>query len=89
MIEAVKEVFPAAEHRQCARHIYANFRKRFIGSKFENLFWKARKATIEAQFNVIMKKIGKLNPEAVVHLMDRDPKTCSLAFLKFIILVIQ
>ncbi|XP_023732226.1 uncharacterized protein LOC111880046 [Lactuca sativa] len=33
LIAAVKEVFLAAEHRQCARHIYANFRKRFSGSK--------------------------------------------------------
>lgn len=82
MIEAVKEVFPAAEHRQCARHIYANFRKTFSGSKFENLFWKASKATTEAQFNVVMKEIGKLNPEAVVHLMARDPKTWSLAFFR-------
>ncbi|KAL7584502.1 hypothetical protein Lser_V15G42910 [Lactuca serriola] len=82
LIEAVKEVFPIAEHRQCARHIYANFRKRFSGSKFENLFWKASKATTEAQFNVVMKEIGKLNLEAVVYLMDRDPKTWSLAFFR-------
>ncbi|CAI9271631.1 unnamed protein product [Lactuca saligna] len=31
LIEAVKERVPAAEHRQCARHIYANFKKRFKG----------------------------------------------------------
>ncbi|CAI9282734.1 unnamed protein product [Lactuca saligna] len=29
LIEAVKERVPAAEHRQCARHIYANFKKSF------------------------------------------------------------
>ncbi|CAI9288460.1 unnamed protein product [Lactuca saligna] len=28
LVEAVYEVFPIAEHRQCARHIFANFRKR-------------------------------------------------------------
>ncbi|XP_052624931.1 uncharacterized protein LOC111911059 [Lactuca sativa] len=82
LIEAVKEVFSAAEHRQCARHIYANFRKTFSGSKFEDLFWKASKATTEAQFNVVMKEIGKLNPQVVVHLMARDPKTWSLAFFR-------
>ncbi|XP_052621081.1 uncharacterized protein LOC128126928 [Lactuca sativa] len=82
LIEAVKEVFPAAEHRQCAIHIYANFRKTFSRSKFENLFWKASKTTTKAQFNVVMKEIGKLNPEAVVHLMARDPKTWSLAFFR-------
>nr|GEX71052.1 hypothetical protein [Tanacetum cinerariifolium] len=30
-IEAAKEIIPLAEHRQCARHIYANFRKKFNG----------------------------------------------------------
>ncbi|KAI3691858.1 hypothetical protein L6452_31660 [Arctium lappa] len=29
IVEAVKDLAPYAEHRQCARHIYANFRKRF------------------------------------------------------------
>ena len=72
LVEAIKEVFPAAEHRQCARHIYANFRKRFSGAKFENLFWRASKTTTEAHFNTIMKDIEKLNPEAVNHLMDRS-----------------
>ncbi|CAI9278359.1 unnamed protein product [Lactuca saligna] len=29
LVEAIKERVPAAEHRQCARHIDANFKKRF------------------------------------------------------------
>ncbi|GJU99751.1 pentatricopeptide repeat-containing protein [Tanacetum coccineum] len=29
LIEAVKEIIPLAEHRQCARHIYEGFRKQF------------------------------------------------------------
>ncbi|GKB14691.1 multidrug resistance-associated protein 5, partial [Tanacetum coccineum] len=29
LIEAVKDVMPNAEHRQCARHIYENFKKQY------------------------------------------------------------
>nr|GEW79014.1 hypothetical protein [Tanacetum cinerariifolium] len=31
IIEAAKAVIPLAEHKQCARHIYANFKKKFTG----------------------------------------------------------
>ncbi|XP_052619635.1 uncharacterized protein LOC128126010 [Lactuca sativa] len=82
LVEAVKEVFPAAEHRQCDRHIHANFRKKFSGAKFENLFWRASKEKTEAHFNTVMIDIEKLNPKSVKHLMDRDPKTWSLAFFR-------
>ncbi|GKC93409.1 multidrug resistance-associated protein 5 [Tanacetum coccineum] len=29
LIEDVKDVIPNAEHRQCARHIYENFKKQY------------------------------------------------------------
>ncbi|GJY94916.1 transposase, MuDR, plant [Tanacetum coccineum] len=45
IIEAAKQVMPLAEHRQCARHIYDNFRKKYIGVQYMNLFWKVAKAT--------------------------------------------
>ncbi|CAI9274918.1 unnamed protein product [Lactuca saligna] len=39
LLEAVKERVPAAEHRKCARHVCANFLKRFKGQVFRKLFW--------------------------------------------------
>ncbi|KAI3697583.1 hypothetical protein L6452_30676 [Arctium lappa] len=52
LVEAVKEVFPLAEHRQCARHIYANFRKKYTENgasigvllQMEGIFLKQMKA---------------------------------------------
>ncbi|CAI9295280.1 unnamed protein product [Lactuca saligna] len=40
LLEAVKERVPTTEHRQCARHICANFMKRFKGQLFRKLFCK-------------------------------------------------
>nr|KAJ0201088.1 hypothetical protein LSAT_V11C600328790 [Lactuca sativa] len=40
-----KERCPEAEHRQCARHIVANFSKRFTGQEYMKLFWRAVRAS--------------------------------------------
>nr|GEZ00733.1 hypothetical protein [Tanacetum cinerariifolium] len=57
LIEGVKYVMPNAEHRQCARHIYENFRKQYHGLEFRQLFWEASKASYPQLFNKIMDKI--------------------------------
>ena len=81
-MEAVKEVMPNAEHRQCARHIVANFRKRFSGVHYERMFWKACKASTEPLFNAAMKEIQVLNPATFDYLMEKNPKSWSRAFFR-------
>ncbi|GJU33170.1 hypothetical protein Tco_1176759 [Tanacetum coccineum] len=80
LIEAAKEIIPLAEHRQCARHIYANFRKKFNGVVYRNLFWKAAKATYPAKFERIMSEMKSVSMDAHKHLMERKPKSWSRAF---------
>ncbi|GKB86187.1 60S ribosomal protein L34 [Tanacetum coccineum] len=46
LMEAVKNLLSFAEHRQCARHIYANFKKKWNGLHFKSLFWGAAASTI-------------------------------------------
>nr|KAJ0228597.1 hypothetical protein LSAT_V11C100013270 [Lactuca sativa] len=60
LIEVVKERVPAAEHRQCARHIYANFKKRFKGEQYRKLFWAAAASTTQPKFEAEMNSIKKL-----------------------------
>nr|KAJ0185685.1 hypothetical protein LSAT_V11C900486450 [Lactuca sativa] len=83
LVEAVKERVPAAEHRQCARHICANFQKRFKGQIFKKLFWRAARSTVPQKFEYHMNEIKKLEPLAYEHLMERDPKTWCKAFFRF------
>ncbi|XP_024960453.1 uncharacterized protein LOC112501046 isoform X2 [Cynara cardunculus var. scolymus] len=82
LVEAVKEVFPLAEHRQCARHIYANFRKKYTGIHFRSLFWDASKSRTPQEFEGIMQEIISLSLHAYEHLMERQPSTWSRAFFK-------
>lgn len=82
LIEAMKLVMPYVEHRQCARHIYEGFKKHYTGLEFRNLFWAASKASYPQLFNKIMDNIKKANPGAHKFLMDKNPKTWSIAFFE-------
>ncbi|XP_023766738.1 uncharacterized protein LOC111915301 [Lactuca sativa] len=82
LLEAVKERVPAAEHRQYARHICANFMKKFKGQQFSTLFWRAAASSTQAKFEQHMNEIKKIEPLAYDHLMEKDPKTWSKAFFQ-------
>ncbi|GJY58099.1 multidrug resistance-associated protein 5 [Tanacetum coccineum] len=82
LIEAVKDVMPNAEHRQCARHIYENFRKQYHHLEFRKLFRATSKASYPQLFNKVMDKIKSANPNAHKYLMDKNPKSWSRAFFK-------
>ncbi|XP_071695548.1 uncharacterized protein [Rutidosis leptorrhynchoides] len=75
LIEAVKDIMPYAEHRQCARHIYENFRKQFSGVEFRNMFWEASKSSYPILFDSTMENIKDANPNAYKHLSDRNLKS--------------
>lgn len=78
----MKERAPGAEHRQCARHIYANFRRKFSGVEYKKLFWMAAKSTTKQRFEAHMREIRLLSTEAHEHLIERDPTTWCRAFFK-------
>ncbi|WOL00776.1 hypothetical protein Cni_G09489 [Canna indica] len=61
---AVRAFMPNAEHRNCARHLYANWKKKHVGYALKNLFWKAAKSTTEAQFNEHMYEMKVLSQVA-------------------------
>ena len=71
---------PNSEHRQCARHIYENFRKTYTGAYLQGLFWAASKASYPELFERIMGKIRDVNPLAHRYLVEKNPKTWSRAF---------
>ncbi|GKA39087.1 hypothetical protein Tco_0731638 [Tanacetum coccineum] len=46
LLQAIADWLPNAEHIQYARHIYANFKKRWSGLHFKRLFWGAAATTM-------------------------------------------
>ncbi|GKC64938.1 hypothetical protein Tco_1097536 [Tanacetum coccineum] len=71
--EALKEVMPLVEHRQCARHIYEGFQKSCMGVELRGLFWAASKASYPNMFNKIMDKIKRSNPNALSRALRSYP----------------
>ncbi|CAI9287259.1 unnamed protein product [Lactuca saligna] len=82
LLQAVKEKCPEAEHRQCARHILANFNKRFTGQQYIKLFWRAVRASTVEKFRGVMENIKSIDTHAYDYLIDRDPTTWSKAFFQ-------
>ncbi|CAI9304183.1 unnamed protein product [Lactuca saligna] len=82
LLQAVKERCPEAEHRQCARHILANFNKRFTGQQYIKLFWRAVRASTVEKFRGVMENIKSIDTHAYDYLIDRDPTTWSKAFFQ-------
>ncbi|CAN0893143.1 hypothetical protein LINGRAHAP2_LOCUS17978 [Linum grandiflorum] len=80
LVPSVATLFPNAEHRLCARHIYANWRKKFKCNKWQKMFWKCAKATTEPFFNRKKEKLVAANPEAAEAMVAVDPKHWSRAF---------
>ncbi|GKB39011.1 multidrug resistance-associated protein 5, partial [Tanacetum coccineum] len=82
LIGTVKELLPHAEHRLCARHIYANFKKKWIGLHYKSLFWGAAASTLVVHFKHKMELIKNIDPLAYNWLMERDPKAWCRAYFQ-------
>lgn len=74
IINGIMKLTPHAEHRHCARHIYANWKKQFPGPKLKSLFWEVVKCTNETEFNSKMSQLKDESNEAYEQFMDKDPK---------------
>ncbi|CAI9277808.1 unnamed protein product [Lactuca saligna] len=80
LLQDVTELLPYVEHRQCVRHIYGNFRKKYTGLEVKNLFWEAAKSTVEGNFIATMKKIKDITPSGYEWLMSNKQYSWSRAF---------
>ena len=49
--EAVKDVYPGVEHRECMRYLWKNFKKHYSGDLFNYNMWPAVKACTIEKFN--------------------------------------
>ena len=61
----VAYLLPHAEHRNCARHIYANWKKKgHSNEELKVLFWKAVKCTTHQEFKGIMRRMSTVKAQA-------------------------
>ena len=54
---------PRAQHRMCARHIYANWRKKRRHHEFQKMFWAIAKSCNREDFMYRKEKLAQKTPE--------------------------
>ena len=68
---AVTNVFTnGVEHRECMRHLYKNFKKRFHGKVFKKNLWPAARVYRKDLFDMHYNIMKKLSPKALKWIED-------------------
>ena len=73
---------PNAEHRMCARHIYANWRKKYTDKELQKKWWGCAKAPCRMLFNLRRAKLAQVTPDGARDMMNTEPQHWSRAFFK-------
>ncbi|XP_076886006.1 uncharacterized protein LOC143535709 [Bidens hawaiensis] len=74
LIPALAQVFPAAEHRFCLRHIHQNMKLKWRGKAFKDCLWACATATTVPDFIEQMEELKKFNIEAYKWLAGIPPQ---------------
>ncbi|GJS78657.1 mutator type transposase [Tanacetum coccineum] len=74
LLPALKDLFPAAEHRYCVRHIHDNINLIYKGGHYKELLWKCATAITEVHFERAMDEFKGYNRLAHKWLRKIPPK---------------
>lgn len=80
LINAVADLLPNAEHRHCTRHIFANWRKVYGQSEYEDYFWAVAFSFSKGDYKYNMNALKEFDAVAYEDLMKTEPHTWCRAF---------
>ncbi|XP_048609908.1 uncharacterized protein LOC125585241 [Brassica napus] len=81
LVHAIQLELPDAEHRMCARHIYANWKKLgFARSEFKSLFWGVAYSYTKGEYEEKLSLLEAYNVVAHQELLKTDPKRWCRAY---------
>jgi len=63
-------VFPQAKNRECMRHLYQNFLKKYSGEVFTDHLYPAARSYTQGMFQWHMKKFFEFAPESIEYLEE-------------------
>nr|XP_016438049.1 PREDICTED: uncharacterized protein LOC107764034 isoform X1 [Nicotiana tabacum] len=83
-VSVAEEVFPACEHRMCARHILSNWSKKWRGIERRKKFWSCARATYEAELKKRLDELNTLGHNIVEDLISYNKERwCKVYFKEF------
>ncbi|XP_057811903.1 uncharacterized protein LOC131026151 [Salvia miltiorrhiza] len=78
---AVASLAPFAEHRNCARHVYMNWKKEHKGSTLKNMFWRAVRSTYIEEYKAAIEEMKLEDRAAYEDFINRDTHKFCKAFI--------
>lgn len=81
LINAIAELAPHAEHRNCVRHVYCNWKKIHKGQTLKNIFWKIAKSTYVEAYKLALEELKDEDYDAYQNFLEREPKRFCKAFI--------
>ena len=86
MLLAIANLFPAAEHRYCVRHIHENLNLTWRGSEYKEMLRKCAKALTKPEFNRHMDELKGYNKKCYDWLKKIEPEHWSRSHFSGMIL---
>ncbi|XP_057784942.1 uncharacterized protein LOC131002463 [Salvia miltiorrhiza] len=83
LMNVLSNYAPRAEYRNCARHIYMNWKNENKGATLKTIFWKAVRATTEQQYKKVLEEMKAESVGAYQSFIERDTSKFFKAFLSF------
>ncbi|KAL6569678.1 hypothetical protein OROMI_014192 [Orobanche minor] len=80
LLAASASIFPRADHRNCARHIYANWKKVHKGDELKLAFWKVVRAFTESDFEEALEELKTISCKAAEDLLQQNPRVFCRAY---------
>ena len=80
LLNAIQNVWPAAEQRSCARHVYANIRTLHGATEIKKCFWAIAKSSTTNGYEKSIQQMKKISILAVQDLIKRHPERWCRAF---------
>ncbi|KAL2921934.1 Mediator of DNA damage checkpoint protein 1, partial [Bienertia sinuspersici] len=81
ILNGVASVFPLAEHRHCARHVFALWHKTYRGDEMKIRFWKIVKSYNMADYTEALEELKEVDHQAAIAFQSYNPKVFYRAFL--------
>ncbi|XP_065855345.1 uncharacterized protein [Euphorbia lathyris] len=79
-LPAIAKYLPDAEHRWCARHIHANWSKKWRSGELSKWFWSCSWSTYPEEFKDNLKTLGSISKEAAEHLVSYPPQRWCMVY---------
>lgn len=82
ILNTVDKWAPSAEHRNCARHIYANWRKKYKKKEWQKKWWRCAKSPCPMLFNLARAKLAQVTRDGAQAVLNSNPSHWSRAWFK-------